>query len=156
MVDRETALAPRIKRISNALDRRRNADMEDMELTSTQGWLLGYLTRHRDRLFTPGDLVRQFGLTHATVSGILQRLEAKGFITIEADDADHRRRCIRLTEKALDCHQNILRHIAETEAMLGAGLTAEEHAALLRLLNRVIAGLDEEPCCCRGKEGAHV
>ena len=63
MVDRETALAPRIKRISNALDRRRNADMEDMELTSTQGWLLGYLTRHRDRLFTPGDLVRQFGLT---------------------------------------------------------------------------------------------
>lgn len=158
MVDRETAVAPRIKRISNALDRRRNADMEDMELTSTQGWVLGYLTRNRDRLFTPGDLVRHFGLTHATVSGILQRLGAKEFITIEADENDHRRRCVRVTDKALDCHQRILRHMAETEAMLSAGLSEEEHAALLCLLDRVIAGLDEEPCCgCgRGKEDAHV
>lgn len=158
MEDRENAVAPRIKRISNALDRKRTRDMETMELTSSQGWLLGYLTRHRDEAVTLGDLVRKFDLTHPTVSGILQRLEAKGFVTVEADPADRRRRCVRVTEKALDCHQRIIRRMTETDTKLTAALTADERAALLRLLDRIIAGLEEEPgCACgAGKEGAHV
>lgn len=152
----ENAISPRIKRISNALDRKRTMDMEDMELTSSQGFVLGYLTRHREEAITPGDLRRHFGLSHPTVTGILQRLEAKGFLTCAEDPDDRRKKHICVTEKAWEVHQQVIRHFQETEALITGQMTEQEVLTLLTLLDRVIENIGRidglDPCRCPKEE----
>ena len=151
----ENAVGPRLKRISNALDRKRTLDMEDMELTSSQGFVLGYLTRHSAEPVTPGDLGRHFGLSHPTVTGILQRLEAKGFIRYAEDVGDRRKKRICVTEKALEVHQQVLQRFQETETLITQGMTERELGELLALLDRVIENigrLDGLDPCRRPKE----
>ena len=137
----EQALGPRIKRISNALDRKRTLDIEDMELTSSQGMVLGFLSRRGGQGVNPGDICRHFGLAHPTVTGILQRLEAKGFIRFTADPEDRRRKQIAVTEKALDCQQRLRARFLETETQMTAGLEPEELERLRALLDRVIENI---------------
>lgn len=146
----EKAVGPRIKRISNALDRKRTLDMEDMALTSSQGFVLGYLTRHAGEPVTPGELGRHFDLSHPTVTGILQRLEAKGFIRYAEDWGDRRKKRICVTEKALEVHQQVLQRFQETEALITQGMTEREMEDLLALLDRMIENIGRvdglDPC----------
>ena len=145
----EQAVGPRIKRISNAMDRRRTLDLEGFDLTSSQGMVLGYLARHREEPVSPGDIGRHFGLTHPTVTGILQRLEAKGFLAFADDPAERRKRRVAATEKAMELHQQIVEHFWETEAQLTQGLTEAEQAQLLTLLDRLAANIH---ACCSGEK----
>ena len=141
----EQAVGPRIKRISNAMDRRRTLDLEGFDLTSSQGMVLGYLSRHRDEAVFPCEIGRHFGLTNPTVTGILQRLEAKGFLAFADDSADRRRRRVVPTEKALDLHQRVVEHFWETEALLTQGFTEAEQDQLRSLLDRLSANIHS--CC---------
>ena len=151
----EQAVGPRIKRISNAMDRKRTVDLEDMDLTSSQGLVLGYLARHRDEAVYPAEICRHYGLSQPTVTGILQRLEAKGFLVYADDPDDRRRRRLVPTGKALDCHEWVKQRFIETERLLTEGLTEAERAQLLVLLDRLIANMDGgcESSAPRPKEG---
>ena len=151
----EQAVGPRIKRISNAMDRKRTVDLEDLGLTSSQGLVLGYLARHRDETVCPGDVCRHFGLSQPTVTGILQRLEAKGFLAYADDPTDRRRRRLLPTEKALEVHQRVVQRFVETEELLTRNMSGDERAQLLRLLDRLIVNMDAgcESCAPCPKEG---
>lgn len=151
----KNALGPRIKRVNNVLDFWRTQDMERLGLTSTQGYLLGWLTRNADRSVTPSELGRSFRLSQPTISGILQRLEAKGFVTMEADPNDRRRKYVRTTERAAECHQQIISNFRDMERRLAAPLSAEEQETLVALLDRMINGLEQD-ARQRETEAAHV
>ena len=152
-MNHDSAISPRLKRISTALDRKRTQDMEDLELTSSQGFVLGYLTRHRDEPVYSGDLRRHFDLSHPTVTGILQRLESKGFIAYAEDGTDRRKKRICITDKALEVHQQVIQRFQETETLITQGMTEEEKQSLLRLLDRVIDNIGREGLDpCRPKE----
>lgn len=150
-----TAVGPRIKRVNNVIDFWRTQDMERLGLTSTQGYLLGWLTRNADKSVTPSELGRSFRLSQPTVSGILQRLEAKGFVTMEADPSDRRRKYVRTTERAAECHQQIISNFRDMERRLAAPLSAEEQKTLLALLDRMIDGLEQD-VRRRETEAVHV
>ena len=55
--------------------------METMELTASQGPIMAYLA-HAEQPPCPRDLEADFHLTHPTVSGLLSRLEQKGFVEL--------------------------------------------------------------------------
>lgn len=148
----EQAIGPRIKRISNAMDRKRTRDLEDLELTSSQGIVLGYLVRNRDSSISPGDIGKHFGLSHPTVTGILQRLETKAYIRYAEDPADRRRKRIEVTERALDCHCRIQERFLETENRLTAGMSEEARAGLLALLDQMIANMGAGDDASKNKE----
>ena len=146
----ELAVSPRIKRISNALERKRTLDLEEMDLTSSQAFVLGYLIRYREENVTPGDICRHFDLSHPTVTGILQRLENKGFITYAEDNSDRRKKKICVTDKAKDVHQNAMACCQETESLVTGSMSEEELRTLVGLLDRVIANIGQvdglDPC----------
>ena len=58
-----------------------------MELTSAQGHIIGYLAQRQEPA-CPRDVEEQFRLSHPTVSGLLSRLEKKGFIEMRPDPND--------------------------------------------------------------------
>ena len=88
--------------ISCALGQRMNQALSGMELTFSQGHILGYLAQCTQ---TPcvRDIEDAFQLTHPTVSGLLSRMEKKGFVRLEPDPGDRRRKLVYLLPKGLQC-----------------------------------------------------
>ena len=107
-------------------------------VTGMQGWIIGYLYRHRD---TNGmfqhDLEREFNIRRSTATGLLQRMERDGLIVRSHILSDARRKDIRLTQKAIDIHENVMHAIDQVEASITQGLTEAEIETLFRLLGKV-------------------
>ncbi len=77
----EIRLGREIHRLDNLMGRAIGQAKESLGLTATQGFVLGYLARHKNEPpMCLRDLETRFDLTHPTVSGIVSRLEAKGFL----------------------------------------------------------------------------
>ncbi len=112
-----------------------------MGLTGAQGFFLNHLVQHRDEIVHPKDLEQQFDLSHATVSGILQRLETKGFIVCLSDPSDRRHKQITVTEKALACTAKTEAEIAALESRLVTGMAQEEQRQFLQLLFQAASNL---------------
>ena len=127
--------------------------LENMELTAAQGHIMGYLT-HREQPACPRDVEEEFHLSHPTVSGLLSRLEKKGFLEFRPDDLDRRCKRIYLLEKGLKCHELIHKTIHTNEQAIVSDFTEEEKAQFAHLLNRAIDNMGGSPCR-RKKEESH-
>lgn len=125
--------------------------LAQMELTAAQGPILGYLSRRQ----TPPcarDIEEEFHLSHPTVSGLLTRLEKKGFIELRPDGQDRRCKRIFLLEKGRQCHDVIRQTIRDNEAKMLQGFTEEEAAQFGELLKRAIDNMGAGPCRKNHKE----
>lgn len=131
----------KVKIISNAFDKTMNHVTADMELTSTQAFLLRYLTSNADKVIYQKDIEAQFNIKHPTITGILKRLSEKGFLECVTDEKDRRFKRVIVTQKSFDVQNESRRCMDETEASILSGLTPEEIAELHRLLNKVIANI---------------
>ena len=60
-------------------------NLEKMDLTASQGRLMAFLFHRGDSPTYAKDVETTFQLTHPTVSGLLSRLEQKGFIALETE-----------------------------------------------------------------------
>lgn len=133
--------------------------LEQLELTPAQSHVLHYLVEHRMQSPGPRDVEEFFSLTHPTVSGILSRLEAKGFISFRLDREDRRCKRIHVTEKALTCDGQIHANIDAMEEQMVQDFTPEERVQFSSLLDRAIRNLGGEPGIfhrLHEKEDAHL
>lgn len=119
--------------------------LAQMDLTAAQGPILGYLS-HRKTPPCSRDIEGEFHLSHPTVSGLLTRLEKKGFIEIRTDEEDRRCKRIFLLEKGRQCNDRIHRTICAAEARMLQGFTEEEKALFDGFLKRAIANMGGAPC----------
>ena len=140
-MERNQHIGPKIKALSTALAQELNRSTAELGLTSSQAFFLGYLVHHRDRPVYPRDLEREFEFSHPTVSGVLRRLESKGFVTFQTGDTDRRCKQVLPTEKAMECHAAISRRLMQTEQKALAGLSDAEVAELHRLLGAVMENM---------------
>ena len=87
-----------LRTISNALSQDLQQQAEQLGLTSSQGMFLHHIWKRRQEgLETYArDLEEFFYIKHSTVSGILQRMEAAGFIALRAKEDDKRCKAIEL------------------------------------------------------------
>ena len=125
--------------------------LEDMELTAAQGRIMAYLV-HQPQPPCPRDVEMEFQLTHPTVSGILSRLEQKGFIRLQPDPDDRRFKRILVLPKGRECHDLMHRTIQENETRIVSGFTPEERAQFAALLQRAIRNMGGSPCHHNPKE----
>ena len=121
-------------------DQSMTAELEKMELTASQGHIMGFLA-HRDAPPCPRDIEQEFNLSHPTVSGLLSRLEKKGFIEFRPDEKDRRCKRIYVLEKGLELDETMRQTILKTEAQMVEGFSEEEKAQFSALLNRAIDNL---------------
>ena len=113
-------------------------NLEKMDLTASQGRLMAFLFHRGDRPTYAKDIETVFRLTHPTVSGLLSRLEQKGFIALETDPKDRRSKRIVLLEKGRACQERMHQQIMENEERIVRGFTPEEREQFLTLLRRAI------------------
>ena len=127
--------------------------LAEMDLTAAQGRIIGFLA-HREAPPCSRDIEEVFHLSHPTVSGLLSRLEKKGFLEFRPDDLDRRCKRIYLLEKGLKCHELIHKTIHTNEQAIVSDFTEEEKAQFAHLLNRAIDNMGGSPCR-RKKEESH-
>ena len=116
--------------------------------------------KHRSKSFvnvvnTTNDGVyieEEFHLSHPTVSGLLARLEKKGFLEFRADGHDRRCKRIFMLPKGRQCMDTMHRTILENEERLVRGFSQTEKEQFMHLLERAIGNMDIHPCGRSNKE----
>lgn len=144
----ERHLGGYFRAISTALAQDMRENSESLGLTSTQSMFLHHLwfrqMCHKSITYAK-DLEDFFSVKHSTVSGVLQRMEAAGFVSITASETDRRCKLVTLTQKGLDAHDQTSRQIRHTEDRLVSGMTDTEVAEFRRLLELAAKNLDVFP-----------
>ena len=125
--------------------------LETMELTASQGRIMGYISRC-EKPPCPRDVEEAFQLSHPTVSGILSRMEQKGFLELRPDPDDRRCKRIYILPKGIQCHERMHQTILETEERLVQGFTQQEREVFFQLLKRAIDNMGHTPCHIKPKE----
>jgi len=82
-------------------------------------------------------LGRLICLDAATIKGVVDRLGARGLITVLADPKDRRRRAVTLTRRGREATEAAMQVAVEISAETLAPLTVEERRLAMRLLNKL-------------------
>lgn len=130
----------------NGIEQSMNARVTALGLTAAQSHVMHYICRRSGQVHQR-DVEQAFELSHATVSGLIDRLESKGFIRRARGEADGRCIALYATEKALEYEERIHGYIQENEAQMLRGLSPEEEDTLRKALQTVLTNLGMEPCC---------
>ena len=125
--------------------------LEQMDLTASQGHVMGYLAHHPEAPCSR-DIEEAFQLSHPTVSGLLARLEKKGFIEFRPDEKDRRCKRIHMLPKGQACIELMHRTIRENEERIVQGFSDAEKAQFASLLERAISNMGGSPCQRKLKE----
>ncbi|PHV69699.1 MarR family transcriptional regulator [Sporanaerobium hydrogeniformans] len=137
----EMRLGILLKMVNNVFERSFNTQIAKINLTAAQCDILGFLHANEDKEINPIDIERQFKLKRPTVTGLLKRLEAKGFIQLMPSSKDNRYKQIVLTDKAQTHQQEMLAGLAEMENRLYKGISEEEKQLLAHLLNKMLKNI---------------
>ena len=132
-------------------DQRMTHALAEMELTASQGPILGFIS-HRKTPPCARDIEEAFHLSHPTVSGLLARLEKKGFIEFRSDPADRRCKRIYLLPKGQACHEAFHSTIDACEKKVLTGFSEAEKEQFAALLQRAISNMGLTPCERNRKE----
>ena len=144
-----------IRVLANCTGQAMTAALTSVDLTGAQGHIMGFIT-HRQTPPCPRDIEEAFQLSHPTVSGILSRLEQKGFIELRPDENDRRCKRIYLLPKGRELDETMHRTILETEESLVRDFSEEERQQFAALLSRAIENLGGNPCKRKQKEETQV
>lgn len=127
-----------IKQINNVFEKELNDKLKDTGITSSQCAVLDYLFHTSKEEVNQRDVERNLNLKNPTVTGILKRLDEKGFVFCVPSNKDKRKKIIYLTEKAYDIRRRMESDRRKLERELTRGMTRREREALQRSLEKLL------------------
>lgn len=131
--------------VSNQLKRRGDHFETENGLTHMQTHVLRYiLLRSLKEEIYQKDIEDEFQIRRSTVTGILQLLEKKGFITRKSVAADGRLKQLVATQKAKILQERIQQDIACTEACMAQNISNEDYRICKRVLAQILRNLTED------------
>ena len=104
--------------------------------------VLTHFTR-LDHAVTPTYLAKAFQMAKPSMTAILAKLDAKGFVTIRTGAKDRRRKFVRMTASGRAAHGEALSRIAPLMAERLAGFDLDKLVAILPALSELRAHMDE-------------
>ncbi len=117
---------------------KQNKDFAIYDLTAEQARVLMYIAfEMRGEKVRQVDIEKRFSLSNPTVTGIVQRMEGKGYLSRLSSETDKRCKEIALTEKAIEVTQEIKhkREVGDREML--TGFSEQEKEELLNYLIRL-------------------
>lgn len=132
-----------VKQINNIYEKDFNNQLKKLDLTSSQAEVLDFLFRCDEEEVTQRDIEKALSLKNPTVTGILGRMEEKGFVMILPSEKDKRCKNVYLTEQAFDIEKKMEAVRRKIDKNLTLGMTRREVEALQKMLNRVLYNVAE-------------
>lgn len=137
------------KQLSIAFENNLQRTAARYDLTPAQAGIVVYL-EDVDHPVNQRELEHYFKLSNPTVTGLMKRMESKGFIQRIANPEDGRSKYIQLTPKAMEVASSVRQNLQTLENDMTQDLSAEEeeifHDMLMRVLQRIC------PCSKEKKE----
>ena len=137
----------RFKQLSCAFENTLQRVAARYELTASQACMLIYLSRAEHKV-NQRELEKYFQLSNPTVTGLMKRMEAKGFVDRAISQEDGRFKYITLTPKAVKISAQVAEDLTKLEEQVRTGMTPEEVELFLSLLNRALQNVHG---CCMDK-----
>ena len=109
--------------------------VSELNVTPVQALVLGFL--HQEDQITSSELGGKTGLDSATLTGILDRLEAAGFIERKNNPGDRRSIHIHLTPGGHELSRKAIQVIVEANVDFLHGLTKEEKRHLFDIIKKL-------------------
>lgn len=126
------------KILNTAIERILNQEMAELDITYTQATVIGFLNMNQSMDICQKDIEHGLGLTHPTMSSILNRLEEKKLIITEPLQSDRRYKKIILTDKSADMISAINDKIEKISDQLFQGLEEKEKEQLAYTVRKLI------------------
>ncbi len=131
------------KQINTIYEKEFNNRLRTLGITSSQCAVLDYLFRSNKEAVTQRDIEKALSLSNPTVTGLLKRLDERGFILSVTSNKDKRCKNIHLTEKAYDIQRRMELDRKKLDKMLTINMNKKEVAALEKMLSRVLYNIEE-------------
>ena len=123
--------------VSSEVERRMETHFARYDLSQARFLVLMLLRRRKESPSTPADLADGASVTRATMTGLLDGLEADSLVERSHRKDDRRMIDVRITKKGLTLLDRILPDHYERIGALMAGLTKAERKTLTDLLAKV-------------------
>lgn len=130
----------KMKAIYDALGRGANRSFKELDITFSQLSLLSNLMVQGGQT-TQRHLEQLMGVSHPTVVGLVQRLEAKGYVTSFFSVEDARMKIVAITDLGGAVAGRADGHRRLSERAMVRGLSDDEVAQLKSMLDRVYANI---------------
>jgi MarR family multiple gene transcriptional regulator MgrA len=122
-----------------------NQNLQELNLTASQMHLLVYLDQCESagRQVNQRDIEKHLHLSNPTVTGLLQRMEGKGFVVRTVSEIDGRNKVIQQTDLSRAIHEKMHQRLDLQNRQMVKGMTEEEVAQLRSLLTRVLQNMQD-------------
>ena len=131
------------KQINTVYEKDINNQLKGIGITSSQCEVLDYLFHCDKEEVNQRDIEKALNLKNPTVTGLLQRLDEKGYVLIVPNAKDKRQKNVYLTEKAYDIQRRMEADRRRIDKNLTLGMTRREVQALQKMLNRVLYNVSD-------------
>jgi len=135
-----------VRRIDGQFAKHRRLELKQYDLTSSQFDVLFWIMKRqqRENLDTiQKDIERYFHISNPSVSGIISRLEQKGFVERVRSDKDRRICHIQPTEKARAMQKTLCKAHRDMEERIRSEYGRGPYEQLMKELNRLLTLLTE-------------
>ena len=132
-----------VKQINNVFEKDLNEKLKAIGITSSQCAVLDYLFHSNKDEVSQRDVEQNLNLKNPTVTGLLKRLDEKGYILCVPNAKDRRKNNIYLTEKAYDIKRRMDAERKKLDKRLTMGMTKKEVAAMTRALEKMLYNIAE-------------
>lgn len=143
MEQRKQSIGFIVKQINNVFEKDLTEQLKTIGITSSQCAVLDFLFHAKEDEISQRDVEKFLNLKNPTVTGLLKRLDEKGFILVVPSTKDKRKNNIFLTEKAYDIQKRMESDRRKTEKRLTLGMTRKEVEALKRGLDKVLYNISD-------------
>ena len=127
-----------VKQINNVYEKELNERLRKIGITSSQCAVLDYLFRTSKEEVSQRDVEKNLNLKNPTVTGILKRLDEKGYILCVPNAKDKRKKNIYLTEKAYDIQRRMETDRRKLDRELTRGMSKREVESLTKNLEKLL------------------
>ena len=110
--------------------------------TPTQMQVVGYILNNVDKEIFQKDLENILNLRRATVSGVLQTMEKRGFIERIIDEKDTRTKKIILQKKAKEMFEKNQKQLNELEQVAIRGISKEDLNIFSKVICKMMSNIE--------------
>lgn len=116
--------------------------MTKLGLTAAQGHILIYILEHPEEEVYSTEIHQEIGVTRGTVSGLIKKLRAKGYLEFQSCAGDERQKRIIATQKARNLKKTLDAHLAEAGRTAFRNFSTEEKECFQNMQKKILQNLE--------------
>lgn len=141
-MERSDSIGTLIKCITNEYEKNFNQLLGKSGITVSQCAVLNFLFETNKEYVNQKDIESFLNLSNPTVTGLLKRLDEKGYVLVVPNIQDKRKKNIYLTEQAYDMQKRLEQSRKKMQKAMTRGMKKNEVQCLQKYLERILYNIE--------------